>query len=1005
MTTQVSRTRLLASTFFCGAALASPAMAQGSPEGDELIIVTGSRIAQPELSSATPLTVLGAEEIKASGVTRIEDLVNSLPQVFAGQNSGVSNGSTGVATVDLRGLDPERTLVLINNRRLVPGDPRQPVADLNFIPSALVQRIEVLTGGASSVYGSDAVAGVVNFVMDTQFEGLRIDGQYGFYQHSNNGDPRAIAANRARNFGAPDGNTIGGDQYEITAAIGLVSPDGRGHISAYAGYRSVSALLQRERDFSFCSLGSNTATDTFACAGSATTSPAVFATTAFTNLRVVTPGGGFQPYNAARDAFNFGPLNYFQRPNERFSAGAFAEYEVSPAFRPFMEVMFMDDETNAQIAPSGNFFQAQTINCNNPLLSASQLNSLCTSNGLGLDDDFTVLIGRRNTEGGGRNDDITHTSYRILVGAKGDLSSAWAYEVYAQYGRTRTERVYQNDFSVTRLSRALRVVDVGGVPTCQSVVDGTDPNCVPWNIYTGTTTVQPDVRAGVTQAALNYLQTPGIQIGEARQQIVSGYLTGNFGDYGFQTPWAERGFGLVIGAEYRDEFIQTRNDVAFQTGDLAGQGGETADVAGGFNVTEIFVEANLPLIENRPFFDLLQIEAGYRYSDYSTAGTTHTYKAVGTWRPVPGLTLRGGYNRAVRAPNAVELFAPQTTGLWSGADPCAGALATSGPNAGTPSGSGFSAAQCARTGVPASQYGLVAASPASQYNGRFGGNPDLDPEVADTFTAGVVLNPKFLRGFALTVDYFNIKIEDTIGTVGAALTVNQCAATGSAALCALVRRDPANFTLWADTNPADDFGFVVDTNVNIGSIRTSGIDIGARYRLDLEDIGLNWGTAVSFDFDGTYLMDYIVEPGVLSNGESEYDCVGFYGSNTCGRPRPSWRHRFGMNMTFPEGFNFGFRWRYFGNVLNETTSDNPFLSGAVQVADRELGSFNWFDLNVGARITDRHSFRFGVNNIMDKDPPLVGSVNSPAVFGNGNTIPGFYDTLGRYIYAGFTANF
>jgi outer membrane receptor protein involved in Fe transport len=993
MTTQLSRTRLLASTFFCGAALASPALAQGAPEGEELIIVTGSRIAQPELSSATPLTVLGAEEIKASGVTRIEDLVNALPQVFAGQNSNVSNGATGIATVDLRGLGSPRTLVLINNRRLVPGDPRTPVADLNFIPSALVQRIEVLTGGASSVYGSDAVAGVVNFVMDTEFEGLRIDGQYGFYQHNNDGDPRALAANAARNFGAPEGNTVGGDQYEITAAIGLVSPDGRGHISAYAGYRSVSTVFQRERDFSFCSLGSNTSTDTFLCAGSATTAPAVFATPAFTNLRIVTPGSGLQPYVAARDAFNFGPLNYFQRPNERFSAGAFAEYEVSPAFRPFMEVMFMDDETNAQIAPSGNFFQQQTINCSNPFLSPAQVTSFCTSNGLGPDDDFDVLIGRRNVEGGGRNDDITHTSYRILVGAKGDLGSAWAYEVYAQYGRTRTERVYQNDFSVTRLSRSLRVFNVGGVPTCESVIDGTDPACVPWNIFTGTQTVQQNLRDGVTQDALNYLQLPGFQIGEARQQVVSGYLTGNFGDYGLQLPWAERGFGLVIGAEYRDEFIQTRNDQAFQTGDLAGQGGETRDVAGGFNVAEVFVEANLPLVEGKPFFDLLAIEAGYRYSDYSTAGTTHTYKAVGTWRPFPGLTLRGGYNRAVRAPNAVELFSPQTNGLWSGVDPCAGATPV------------LSAAQCVLTGVPLARYGTVALSPAAQYNARFGGNPDLDPEVADTFTAGVVFNPTFLRGLAVTVDYFNVKIEDTISTVGAALTVSQCAQTGSAALCSLVRRDPVNLSLWADTNPTDDFGFVVDTNTNIGSLKTSGIDISARYRFDFEDIGVNWGAGLSFDFDGTYLIDFITEPGVLSGGESEYDCVGFYGSNNCGRPRPTWRHRFSTTLTFPEGFQFGFRWRYFGNVLNETTSDNPFLRGLVQVADRELGRFNWFDLNFGARITDRHSFRFGVNNILDKDPPLTGSVNSPAVVGNGNTIPGFYDTLGRYIYAGFTANF
>ncbi len=977
--------------------MASPALAQGSPEGEELIIVTGTRLAQPELSSATPLTVLGAEEIRASGVTRIEDLVNSLPQVFAGQNANVSNGATGIATADLRGLVSSRTLVLINGRRLVPGDPRTPVADLNFIPSALVQRIDVLTGGASSVYGSDAVAGVVNFVMDTQFEGLRIDGQYGFYQHNNDGDERVLDANRRRNFFPPTGNTVGGDQYEITAAIGLVSPDGRGHLSAYAGYRSVASVFQRERDFSFCALQSQGGTaNGFNCAGSGTTAPARLITQNGAPVRdfIVRPGGALEPYVALRDAYNFGPLNYYQRPNERFSAGAFAEYEVSPAFRPFMEVMFMDDETNAQIAPSGNFLALQNVNCDNPLLSAAQVAALCTAYGLSGSQNTRLIIGRRNVEGGGRNDDITHTSYRILVGAKGELSSAWNYEVFGQFGRTRTERVYQRDFSLTRISRALQVVrDASGNIVCKSVIDRTDPNCRPWNIFTGTTTVQSDVRQGVTQEALDYLQLPGFQIGEARQQIVSGFITGNFGEYGFQLPWAERGFGLVVGAEYRDEFIQTRNDAAFNTGDLAGQGGPTIDVAGGFNVTELFVEADLPIAEGAPFFDLLSINAGYRYSDYSTAGVTHTYKAVGTWRPFPGLTFRGGYNRAVRAPNAVELFSPQSVGLWSGEDPCAGS---------TPR---FTREQCARTGVTAAQYGNILSNPAQQYNGFFGGNPDLDPEVADTFTAGVVLAPRFISGLSVTVDYFNVKVEDTISTVGAALILNQCGLTGNPTLCALVRRDPSTGSLFIDPDPTDTFGYVIDTNVNIGSLKTSGIDIGARYRVDFEDLGIKWGAGIAFDFDGTYLIDYIVEPGVVSDGETKYDCVGFYGAASCGRPRPTWRHRFSTTLTFPEGFQVGFRWRYFGSVLNETTSDNPFLEGAVQLVDRRLGKFSWFDLNFGARITDRHSFRFGVNNILDKDPPIIGQQNSPSVVGNGNTIPGFYDTLGRYIYAGFTANF
>ena len=1130
------RNRLLATTMFCGLAMAAPAFAQttgpgatgqqGDPakgstdatgaaetKGQELIVVTGSRIAQPQLSSATPLTVVSAAEIRNTGTSRIEDLVNSLPQVFAGQSANLSNGSNGTAEVDLRGLGAKRTLVLVNGKRLVPGDPSSPVADLNFIPAFLVQRIDVLTGGASSTYGSDAIAGVVNFVMDTNFEGFRIDGQYSFNQHDNNGDPRALAANAARNFAVPSGNIIDGQGYQVNAAIGIKSPDGRGHAVVYAGYRTQYAVLQNERDFSNCALsepvddnGNYVNTGQFTCGGSGTTAPARFRTNGaaplafrafnpatspvsfpvatnelglpldpLTGLVFINPdsptmdkfghtiaqvpykfgdvvplfdtnatimnaagqkvpnpnfnriainpdtggtiaqvpsrrrvfdrslnNGTLRPYKSS-DAFNYAPYNYFQRPDERFTLGGFAEYEVSPAFKPYLEAMFMDDQTNAVIAPSGIFQQNLQVNCDNPLLSANEVSNFCTRNGYAGTDSAPLVIGRRNTEGGGRDSNLTHISYRIVVGSKGDLGEGFSYDIYAQYGRTRQNQIYFNDFSIRRSQNALQVVrtpnadgtpNPTGAPVCKSVLDGTDPNCVPYNIFGGTTSLQPNATAGVTQAALNYLQTPGFQIGSATEQVVSGSITGDLGKFGLQSPLADNGIGIAVGGEYRSEDLVTNVDVEFASGDLAGQGGPTLPVKGGFNVAEGFGEISIPLIEHKPFFELLRVDAGYRYSSYNRAGTTNAYKVEGIYSPFKDIKFRGGYNRAVRAPNAVELFAPQSPSLFNGTDPCAGLADAAGLV------QGFTKAQCANTGVTSAQFGSgsIDASPAGQYTQISGGNINLKPEKSDTYTAGVVLTPRFLPRFSLTVDYFNIKVKNTISALGSQVILNSCVANGS--LCNLVHRDPATGSLYLNAN-----GFVTNTGLNIGSIGTKGIDVAASYRIDFSDIGLGLPGSLGFDFVGTYLLNLTTEPGVLGsdNLTRQYDCKGYFGL-TCGTPSPDWRHTFRVTYTSPGGFSFSTRWRYFAPTLQDTQSSNVFLTGATADVNARLHAVHYIDLAVTVKATDRHSFRVGVNNVFDKDPQVLGT-NGLGAFSNGNTYPGVYDTLGRYIFAGFTGNF
>ncbi|RYH09152.1 MAG: TonB-dependent receptor, partial [Alphaproteobacteria bacterium] len=362
----------------------APAYAQNAPaeEADDaaVIVVTGSRIPQPNLTGLAPVTVVGAPEIRAMGVTRTEDLINSLPQAFGDQGGNLANGATGTATINLRNIGAERTLVLINGRRLMPGDPTSSAADINFIPSSLVKRVDVLTGGASSTYGSDAVAGVVNFIMDTDFEGFQIDGQYSLYQHNNNSS-LLNNAHQLRGFPQPKGSITDGGTVDVTLQFGgKFGDDDQGHFVAYAGYRKLKAVTQNRRDFSSCASQSRTPaqiaaapTDLLRCGGSATSPNGTFFDWNSNTLQI----GPNRTFIPGSTPYNFAPLNYFQRPDERYTAGVFADYEINEHFHPYMEAMFMDDRTVAQIAESGNFGNTLSINCDNPLLSAQQFTRVC----------------------------------------------------------------------------------------------------------------------------------------------------------------------------------------------------------------------------------------------------------------------------------------------------------------------------------------------------------------------------------------------------------------------------------------------------------------------------------------------------------------------------------------------------------------------------------------------------------------------------------------------------
>jgi iron complex outermembrane receptor protein len=992
---RTTRERLLASSVICGAALlglsATQAAAQAAPAatpGAQVseIVVTGSRIPQPNLTSASPITVVGSQDVKLQGVTRTEDLLNSLPQVNPSQGAGVSNGSQGIATIDLRGLGSARTLVLIDGRRVLPGDPANPVTDLNFIPAALIDRVDVLTGGASAVYGSDAISGVVNFILMKNFEGVRIDAEVGQYQHDNN-DSFIQGVNNARGYTAPTGSVWDGRQTSVTLVMGVNSPDGKGNATLYAGYRSVKAILQSARDYSFCSLQERAPPTNVRCGGSGTTPQSHIFSNDLAGLSLpyeftvdkAGPGNTLKP---GSDLFNFAPFNYYQRPDEQYTAGAFAHYEVNPHFDAYTQIMFMDDHTVAQIAPSGLFGQTFNIACNSPLLSAQEVQTLCTNAGLGPTQQASLAILRRNVEGGPRRDDLRHTDYRVVIGAKGDLNEDWSYDAYGQIGRGVYQEEYLNDVSLRRATNALNVVNGPTGLQCADPAARLE-GCVPYQIFTVT---------GVTPAAARYISAPGFKEGSTTEMVVNASVTGKLGF--LKSPYATDAVGVNFGTEYRREALDLRVDSEFASGDLTGQGGPTPSVSGSYDVYELFGEARVPLAQDMPFAKDLSVELGYRFSDYNTAGTTDTYKIAGDWKPIDDIRIRGSYERAVRAPNVVELFTPQAVGLTLSSDPCAG------PNP-TPT-----QAQCMNTGLTAAQYGHIPANPAAQYNGLTGGNPNLAPESADTYSVGFVLTPSFVPGFSLSVDYFNIKVNNYIQNLDPNLTLAGCIQTGSPTLCSLVKRSAVG-SLWLGTT-----GFVVATNVNVGFLQTKGFDVEANYRTELDRFGLNnWG-GVAFNFNGTYLDSLVTNPGIPTkdaNGNvvTTYDCAGLYGTTTCAQPRPQWRHRLRATWTTPvTGLQVSGMWRYVGSVDSERTSTNPFLKGPVFSFDKTLSAQNYFDLALQYKMKDHYTFRIGVNNVFDKQPPLVGSVTGGnSIYFNGNTYPTVYDALGRFAFVGVTADF
>ncbi len=673
-------------------------------------------------------------------------------------------------------------------------------------------------------------------------------------------------------------------------------------------------------------------------------------------------------FDFGADLYNFGPLNHYQRPERRYSIGAMGHYEFGEHADVYTQLMFNDYESIAQIAPSGNFFETGTINCGNPFLPVGSLATIgCTPALVAANGSVPMYIGRRNVEGGGRQQSFANNSFRAVAGVRGAINDGWGYDVSAQYSSVSSNTSTLNYFVVPRLARALNVVDVGGVPTCQSVIDGTDANCVPWN---------PFVPGGITQDQLDYLQASGLQIGRINQEIYNASVNGDLGVYGIKSPLASDGIQVVFGTEWRRDTLKNDVDSLQEAGQLAGSGGPTIGISGGTKVEELFMEARVPIAQDQAFAESLSFDTAYRYSDYGDGVQTDTYKFGLEWAPIQDVRLRGSFQKAVRAANIVELFTAQGFNLFDmTGDPC-GADARDLE---------ASEAECIASGVPAGNVGANALdSPAGQYNFLQGGNTALTPEEADTYSYGVVFTPRFAPGLAITVDYFDILIENTISTFGSINTLNACYVNNDPAACDRINRNP-NGQLWVGS------GHVVDTNINIGAVSTKGWDLNATYT------GLEMGRfgSLNFNLTGTLVEELITDSGP---GIAPFDCVGFYSqncsANSVGVPTPEWRHRFRTSWVTPWDLDLSFTWRFMTKV-------EGFGFGSDRI-DYELPEQDYFDLAANWAITEKAAVTLGINNVLDDNPPISATVGTT---GNGNTYPQTYDALGRYVFVRATVDF
>lgn len=977
------------------------------------VVVTGSLIRLPKnITSTSPIQVVDSEEIKLSGKSDITDLINQLPQVFSndlGQDLGNRTAGLsvagGLATADLRGLGPNRTLVLVDGRRIGVGDSNtaiaSPAPDLDQIPTALIDRIEVTTGGASAVYGSDAIAGVVNFIMKKDFQGLEFEYQVGGNWHQNH---NTYMQNLARDagFDPPTGTVRDGKSVNLSLTTGTNFADDTGNVTAYFTYLKMDPVTSGARDFGSCQLFVDDTNDYKSgyCSGSAN-SNLFESPTAFGQVDYSVKGNQFVDWGNTDQnpptIFNAQKYIYIQRGDTRYTGGFLSHIDINDHFKPYMDFNFMNDRSQLESPPTALFFGANpldsqgngnyNVNCSNPLLSDQERALICTPQEVTADaaDPGSVSanlgIGRRNVEGGTRQAYYEHTNYRIAVGARGDIDKVWNYDAYGQYYYTSFYNSNDRYFNFQAITNALQVTtDSNGNPVCIS-----GPPCVPYNIFT---------EGGVTQDQLDYLYQSGTAYGTNSLQTFHADVSGDLGQYNFRIPSANDGVAVSVGFEHRLERLKFLPDSAELSGLLSGFGGASAAIDRSVTVDEEFAEVRVPIAQDKPFIRDLLFDTAFRRSDYSTSGVTNTHKFELQYAPTNDVRLRTSYSTAIRAPSLIELYNPQIVSqIQIGDDPCA---PTKDKNNNLVPATA-TLAQCENTGVTAAQYGdggatnTIPQGTASQLAQLQGGNPQLTPETAKTYSVGLTFSPTFLQSFTGSIDYFHIKLSDGIATQSASGILTGCLQTGDPALCSQIVRSK-NGGLIGSTVAGG--GYIVQTSINVAESVYSGIDLQGTYVWQLP----KWGS-LQFALNGAYMLQN-ASLGTGTSAGTSTDCAGLFGAS-CQTVNSRWRHNLMVTWRTPADVDVSLKWRYFSAVKLDNNDPDPALLGAeysnsngpiYDYLDARIPSFSYLDLSANWKINKVFTIRGGINNIFDKDPPMI---NSDLVSGGAANTYGIYDLLGR----------
>lgn len=990
------RRSLLATTVIGGAALAmaaTPSFAQSADQATEVgeIVVTGSRIARQDYRSTSPIVTVSAQDFQATGAVTIDSLINDLPQFTPTISSTSNNPSNGgQANINLRNLGSNRTLVLMNGRRVVPSNSDGTV-DVNLIPTALIKNVEVISGGASAACGSDALAGVANFILDENFSGVQFDAQYGETDRS-------------------DGKT---ESYSIT--VGGNFDNDRGNMVLSLGRSTRDVIYNAAREFSAVSGPSATSPlgstifdsnnlPSQAAVAAYFNSPNLPETGAFGfnddgslfsytgKLNVKNPAGAGPEYTApgADYTFNTGPLNYLQLPLERYNVYGGGRYKINDNAEVYANALFTqytaDTELAASPASAGTGFRVPSTN---PFITSdlrALLNTRANPNGsFALNKRFTSLGGRHSTE--------EYNIYQITAGVRGRVpQSEWTYDVYGSYGRVSNTTTQTGNASRSSVQRLLddRFGGAGGVVNGVAVA----PLCAGGFDPFGVTNLSAECIAYIGRSARNSTVT--------EQRVVEASLQGK----AFDLPAGE--VRVALGAQYRqddfafgaDSSLAQSNVVTPHLGangqpDGGNIGGSeiagfnpTPSLAGGTNSKELFIEALVPLLSDLPFVEQLDLNLGYRYADYSTAGGTQAYRAELDWTVAGGLRARGGYSRSVRAPSIGELFATPSTGFPSigrpstggtGGDPCD--IRSSFRQASNPSAAAVRQL-CLAQGVSSQAIDRYTYA-NNQVESRTGGNPDLIEETSDSWSVGLVYQSQFaspwLSGFSASIDYYNIEISDAIGSINASDALTGCFnVTGenptfdaSNFYCQLLRRDPLSGNIVG----------AVENQANLGMVKTSGIDLQADWAFNIADIGGgDWGR-LKFNTVVSWLENYednVIEGGIFTDRTGTID-------SDFGKTFPEWKAL--SSVTWASGpFSVGARWRRVGEITVANTTE-------------VLPSIDYFDLNGSWSVNDTVALRAGVNNLTDEQP----NVFDPGV--QANTDPSTYDVLGRRYYVGLTAKF